>query len=127
MTFFRFGGRMGMLAMLIFTLVGCLAIGNFFYTFDKRGKLISPAETSLGSVPCHFLTEVELQRKDGYKLVSVDEKSVKLIKKKRYWGSFLILLPMPNAINIILTSSFYSNIYGIELRLVGEVVELTTY
>jgi len=84
-------------------------------------------EVNSDDVPPELLDEVKHQIKDGYKLISIEENKIRLIKKNRYWFPLWLFFPMPNAINIILNSSFLCNIYGVEVKLIGDEIEVSTF
>ena len=104
-----------------------IVIWNFFDTHRMRRALTNYPEVNSDYVPPELRDEVALQIKDGYKLISIEENKVKLIKKKRYWFPLWLFFPMPNAINIIFSSSFLCNIYGVELNLIEGDIEVSTF
>lgn len=114
------------LSTIIQLLVLVVVIWNFINTLNRKKVLMSPSESVSGKVHPKLRHEVELQIRDGYQLVSVKENSVKLIKKKRYLFSWWVFILMPNGINIMFNSSL-CNIYGVELSLFGDNIEVSTY
>lgn len=114
------------LSTIIQLLVFVLVIWNFINTLNRKSVLMSPSDSVSDKVHPKLRHEVELQIRDGYKLVSVEENSVKLTKKKRYLFSWWVLIFMPNGINIMFNSSL-CNIYGVELSLFGNNIEVSTF
>ncbi|MET1254866.1 hypothetical protein [Aliikangiella maris] len=115
------------LKQLVSVLILFAVIWNFFNTLKMRKKLTRYSKIDLDSIPFQFQNEIARHIEDGYSLVEVEKNKIKLIKKKRYLFPFLIFLLMPNSINIIFNSSFLCSIYGIELKLVGDKVEISTF
>ena len=112
--------------IFIFLAMGAM-IFNFIYLFDQRKTLKQDDDADLSMVPNALLNEVEQQIKDGYVLTSVTNGRVRLIKTQRYWFSLFLFPLLPNAINTIINSSFLCNIYGVELSIGKQGVELSTY
>ena len=111
--------------------VTLLAIGamvfNFLYLLHQRRKLKRSDEADMSNVPIELLKEVEQQIEDGYVLSSVSNTNVRLIKTRRYWFSLFLLPFLPNAINTFFNSSFVCNIYGVELSIDEQGVQLSTF
>ena len=114
------------LSILIHLLVLAVVIWNFINTLSRKRVLMSSFESVSDKVHPKLHDEVESQIRDGYKLVSVEKNSVKLIKKKRYLFSWWVFILMPNGINIMFNSSL-CNIYGVELSLFGDTIEISTF
>ena len=101
-----------------------LLLMNIIISIYQRRKLTKHSEVKIDEVPEVLLNEVRLLIDDGYKLMSVNSSSVKLIKKKNYWFSWLFFLSFPN---ITITSSFLCNIYGVKLNLINNEVDISTF
>jgi hypothetical protein len=108
-------------------LIWVLIAFNIVISIYQRWKLTAFSKAKMNEVPELLVNEVKLQLDDGYKLTSVNNNTVKLIKTKRYWFPWMFIPMFPYAINIIFNTSFLCNVYGVELQLVEGRVKLSTF
>jgi hypothetical protein len=111
--------KMNGLKELILSLIAL----NIVVTLYKGWRLSAFSKAKMKDVPEALINEVTLQLNDGYKLTSVSDNTVKLIKIKRFWfpWAFIPLLPL------IFNMSFLGNVYGVKLQLIDGKVNLSTF
>ena len=108
-------------------IIWMLVILNVVISIYQRWKLTGFSKAKLSEVPDLLSTETKLQIDDGYKLISVDNNTVKLIKTKRYWFPWIFMPVFPYAINLAFNTSFLCNVFGVELNLVNGKVKISTF
>ena len=108
-------------------IIWILIILNVFISIYQRWKLTRFSKVKLSDVPELLVDETNVQINDGYKLISVNNNSVKLIKTKRYWFPWVFIPVFPYAINLAFNTSFLCNVFGVELKLENGKVKLSTF
>jgi len=104
-----------------------LLIANIVFSFSRRKQLINPSESANEEIHPELVHEVKLQKKDGYRVTSVHDKTIRMIKTRRYWFPWLLLLLVPSGLITMINTSFLCNIYGVELTLTEGSIRVATF
>jgi hypothetical protein len=112
-------GNMDILVKLIWFLIFL----NIVATIFKGWRLSAFSKAKMNDVPPELVNEVKVQLNDGYKLSSVNDNTVKLIKIKRFWFPWVFIPLIP----LFFNTGFLNNVYGVELQLIDGKVKLSTF
>ena len=104
-----------------------LMIISIVVTFIRRKRLLTSSGCVRADIPKGLISEVELHERDGYKLISIENETVKLVKTKRHLYPWVILLPVSTGLITMFNTSFLCNIYGVKLMLDGDKIDISTY
>jgi len=109
---------------IIIILIGTIA--SIYISLQQRKRFSFPQDIDLEKIPEIFKAEVKKQLNDGYKLSSVSEQSIIMVKRRHLllpWGlMFFCLLPL----NVAFNSWYQCGLYCLRIRAVDNEIEIDT-
>ncbi len=101
-----------------------LIIFNIIASIYQRRKLTRVSSVLNHEIPSLLQAEVDKQISDGYRIVSSENEHVRLVKTT--WSPFawMFVFVLPN---VALNTCFLCNVFGIELTLSNNKVNISTF
>lgn len=109
------------------TIIFLLALfSNIYFSIQLRKKYPYPAQIEFSTVPELFKKDVKRSMDDGYKLSSVSDDIVIMVKRRHLFSPWFLSLITMLPLNTAFNSWYLCGLYCLRFRLVEGEIEVDT-